>query len=359
MNHYKVLFLLVFSLVVFTPQTQAAMTYGATTATSDGNYTLDGITSSAFSFGPSITTGSIVMGSGLTSGTITIGGASQSGNIILGPTGATSKIGIGTSSPRTRLELGNDGAVLAIGTYGSGWTEPNLGAGTRMIWYPRKAAFRVGNISGTKWNNVNIGNYSIAMGSDTTASADYSTAMGDVTTASGDASTAMGSSTTASADYSTAMGSSTTASGISSVAMGESTQAAGNNSVAMGLATATGSYASVAMGKYNVGGGTAGSWVATEALFEIGIGTDYGNKANALTVLKNGNVGIGTATPGASNLLDLTSTTKGFVLPRMTKAQRDAIATPVAGMMIYQTDNTPGLRVYNATNWMRFTETAD
>ena len=50
---------------------------------------------------------------------------------------------------------------------------------------------------------------------------------------------------------------------------------------------------------------------------------------------------------------------KGFVLPRMTKAQRNAIATPVPGMAIYQTDLTPGLREYNGRSWMRFTETAD
>ena len=43
----------------------------------------------------------------------------------------------------------------------------------------------------------------------------------------------------------------------------------------------------------------------------------------------------------------------------MTQAQRNAIATPVAGMAVYQTDAVPGLRVYNGTNWMRFTETAD
>lgn len=72
-----------------------------------------------------------------------------------------------------------------------------------------------------------------------------------------------------------------------------------------------------------------------------------------------GNVGIGTATPGASSILDISSTTKGVVLPRMTQAQRNAIATPVAGMAIYQTDAVPGLRVYNGTNWMRLTETAD
>jgi hypothetical protein len=45
-------------------------------------------------------------------------------------------------------------------------------------------------------------------------------------------------------------------------------------------------------------------------------------------------------------------------LPNLTKAQRNAL-TPAAGMAVYQTDNTPGLRVYNGTNWMRFTETAD
>lgn len=71
------------------------------------------------------------------------------------------------------------------------------------------------------------------------------------------------------------------------------------------------------------------------------------------------NVGIGTLTPNASALLDLTSTTKALLLPRMTKTQRDAISSPVAGMAIYQTDNTPGLRVYNGTNWMKFTEATD
>lgn len=70
-------------------------------------------------------------------------------------------------------------------------------------------------------------------------------------------------------------------------------------------------------------------------------------------------VGGGTSAPAASAQVDLVSTTKGFLPPRMTKTQRDAIASPATGLMIYQTDNTPGLRVYNGTNWMRFTETAD
>lgn len=84
-----------------------------------------------------------------------------------------------------------------------------------------------------------------------------------------------------------------------------------------------------------------------------------GTVNNLMVVRGDGNVGIGTVTPGASSILDVSSTTKGVVIPRMTKTQRNAIATPVAGMMIYQTNNTPGLRVYNGTNWMRFTETSD
>ncbi|MDB6064950.1 MAG: hypothetical protein JWR26_1158 [Pedosphaera sp.] len=63
--------------------------------------------------------------------------------------------------------------------------------------------------------------------------------------------------------------------------------------------------------------------------------------------------------PAACALLDLVSTSQGLLLPRMTKTQRDAISSKVAGLVIYQTDNAPGLRVYNGTSWMRYTETAD
>ncbi len=50
-------------------------------------------------------------------------------------------------------------------------------------------------------------------------------------------------------------------------------------------------------------------------------------------------VGIGTASPAASSQLEVTSTTKGFLPPRMTTAQRDAISTPATGLQIYNTDN--------------------
>jgi len=49
-------------------------------------------------------------------------------------------------------------------------------------------------------------------------------------------------------------------------------------------------------------------------------------------------VGIGTITPDASSILDLTS--KGLLAPRMTSAQRTAIASPATALLVYQTDGT-------------------
>lgn len=65
-------------------------------------------------------------------------------------------------------------------------------------------------------------------------------------------------------------------------------------------------------------------------------------------------VGIGTTTPNTSSVLDVTSTTAGLLTPRMTMAQRNAIATPATGLLIYQTDNTPGFYYYNSTAWVPF-----
>src|ERR1043165_5839583 len=69
------------------------------------------------------------------------------------------------------------------------------------------------------------------------------------------------------------------------------------------------------------------------------------------TFPSSGAVGIGTAAPNASSLLDVTSTTKGVLVPRMTKTQRDAIATPATGLLIYQTNSTPGFYYFNGSAW--------
>lgn len=69
------------------------------------------------------------------------------------------------------------------------------------------------------------------------------------------------------------------------------------------------------------------------------------------------NVGINTTTPHASAALDVTGTDKGVLIPRMTQAQRNAIASPATGLMIYQTDNTPGFYFYGGSSWTRLSTT--
>ena len=54
-------------------------------------------------------------------------------------------------------------------------------------------------------------------------------------------------------------------------------------------------------------------------------------------------VGIGTVTPDQSALLEVTSVTKGFLMPRMTAAQRQAIQLPAPGLQVFQYDGTKGI----------------
>jgi hypothetical protein len=70
-----------------------------------------------------------------------------------------------------------------------------------------------------------------------------------------------------------------------------------------------------------------------------------------LTATTYAQVGIGTTDPNGSAALDITSTTKGLLIPRMTNAERGFIDTPATGLMIYQTDSTPGFYYFNSTSW--------
>jgi len=70
----------------------------------------------------------------------------------------------------------------------------------------------------------------------------------------------------------------------------------------------------------------------------------------AFYMLTSGTIGCGTSTPSEKSLLDLTSTTKGFLPPRMTTVQRDAITSVPAGLMIYNT-TTNKLNFYNGSAW--------
>lgn len=66
------------------------------------------------------------------------------------------------------------------------------------------------------------------------------------------------------------------------------------------------------------------------------------------------NVGIGTTTftPNDDALLELRSTTSGFLMPKMTEVQRDAIVGPTEGLIIYQTNVSRGFKYYNGSTWV-------
>jgi hypothetical protein len=222
---------------------------------------------------------------------------------------ANGNVGVGTTLPRTKLNIEGDGTILATGTYGSGVAVPDLGAGTRMMWYPTKAAFRAGYVNGTQWNNANVGTYSVAFGSGSRAFGTNSVALGggnaaggwslamNQATASGTGAIAMGDECRATGGHSVALGSYTTASGDYSTAINLYTIASGQRATAMGGNTNAHAYYSVALGNYNVVTGTTNAWVLTEPIFQIGIGTTSTATADAVTVLKNGNVGIGSTQP--------------------------------------------------------------
>jgi len=65
----------------------------------------------------------------------------------------------------------------------------------------------------------------------------------------------------------------------------------------------------------------------------------------------NNRLGIGTNTLVASAKVQINSTTQGFLPPRMTNAQRLAIATPAIGLMVYCTDTIEGLYINKSTGW--------
>lgn len=70
----------------------------------------------------------------------------------------------------------------------------------------------------------------------------------------------------------------------------------------------------------------------TDGSFEI----KHGSAGAGITISSSGNVGIGT-TANASAILDAQSTTKGVRMPNMTTTQKNAIASPAAGLMVYDT----------------------
>jgi len=269
---------------------------------------------------------------------------------------ANGNIGIGTVRPLAQLHVTDKSVLFSASDDipGTPGPPPIEGAGRRMMWYPDKAAFRVGYTVSDQWNLENIGVYSfaagnksiaigfgaVALGTEVTAEGFGSAAFGSQTYATGDFSTTSGRYTHAQGDYSLAMGIGSYATGHISIAMGSEAYAPGTNSTAIGIGVTASGSSSTAMGGYTNAGGSystamgfhsdasgdyataIGSYTTAKAqesfsvgayndatdnpaspapedrIFQIGNGYSIFAPSNAITVLRNGNTGIGTLTPG-------------------------------------------------------------
>jgi hypothetical protein len=81
---------------------------------------------------------------------------------------------------------------------------------------------------------------------------------------------------------------------------------------------------------------------------------EFNASATGFSYFAAGNLAVGTATDVTSAQLQVTSTTKGFLPPRMTSAQKTTISTPVAGLVVYDTDLNK-LCVYTGAAWQTIT----
>jgi hypothetical protein len=136
----------------------------------------------------------------------------------------------------------------------------------------------------------------------------------------------------------------------------------GSNNVALGYNSAygltTGSR-NIVIGQNTAQGLTTGSdnviignsiyGLSSSLANNIIIADGAGNRR--INVDASGRVGIGTNTPSTAAQLDITSTTGGLLLPRMTTTQRDAISSPPAGLLIFNT-TTDTAQVRTSTTWV-------
>ncbi len=209
--------------------------------------------------------------------------------------------------------------IVQKGDLKNGEILPPVGIGPRLIWYPRKAAFRAGGTF-DRWEDPKIGAFSFASGFNTEASGDFSVALGDRSSATGEysisggftnnskglSSIALGFSNNADQDHSIVIGHQSRAYNPFSIAIGSGAAAMGDHAIAFGHHTVAKAPHSLAVGLFNnsfdqPNGGPV------DRIFQIGNGVDINNRNNAMTVLRNGNIGIGGKAVLPEFVLDVTS----------------------------------------------------
>ncbi|HMI80065.1 MAG TPA: hypothetical protein VK484_14795, partial [Ferruginibacter sp.] len=150
----------------------------------------------------------------------------------------TGNVGIGIATPLARLHVA-DSNVLFSANGNVPITPGNVpvnGAGRRMMWYPAKAAFRAGYVTGTNWDKDSIGLYSFAAGYDAKAKGYSSIALGGYTNAS---------------DYAISAGFNSSATGQNSLSLGNNSVAADMFSLTIGTGDSATTPTAIVVGNYS------------------------------------------------------------------------------------------------------------
>jgi hypothetical protein len=209
------------------------------------------------------------------------------------------------------FDLENSHGFVAAGQIGRG-SLGATGAGTRLVWYPAKAAFRAGHVNGGHWDEGAIGDGSTGLGVDTTASGLFSISIGRNTTAGAEGSLAMGWGTQAIGHHSLAIGDSSMSSGMRSVAIGPSLTASGEGSLALGFNSTASGFNSRVVGAHSIAAGlhstVIGSQSTASAHSAMALGSQLaasGQHSTAMGVLADTNGFTGAFVYGDHSTIDL------------------------------------------------------
>jgi hypothetical protein len=210
-----------------------------------------------------------------------------------------------------RKIFNSDDGFVATGTFGQG-NPTSLGAGVRMMWTPRKAAFRVGGMDDTKWDDsTSMGSYSTSFGQNNLASGDYSFVAGATDTASALAAVSFGQNSVASQSHAFAMGYGAKANGYASTSIGHLTLADATSSIAMGYLDTASALAAVSFGQNSV--------ASQSHAFAMG----YGAKANGYASTSIGHLTLADATSSiAMGYLDTASAFGSVALGQGSRAEQ-------------------------------------
>ncbi|MCX6334782.1 MAG: tail fiber domain-containing protein [Bacteroidia bacterium] len=222
-----------------------------------------------------------------------------------------SSTAIGKNASATKMNsfaFGDSPLADGLDSYAFGAGATASGAGSYAIGSAGRDT--LGNLTGQM--TTSSGSYSFAigqgsratnitafaLGANSIASGTGAFSIGRYTQATGIYSTALGFGARATGTYSTAIGIWSHASGWSSTAIGDSTTASAYNSTAIGSNTTAPSIFETAIGVWNTVYTPIApdGWNGNDRIFVIGNGRDYYTKSNAMTILKNGCIGLQSVT---------------------------------------------------------------